>query len=161
MEGSKTAFEARASLIDRLVDLNPRSEGEARPLRTLSRKGLRDSIRRDLEWLLNSRTSLPAHLLDKQEELTIIDYGIPDFGSYSPANTDDQELLANRINRSISAFEPRLQDISVTVDHGMADEKTLRVTINAVLIFESVREPVSFQTILQRQTGIWEVHESE
>ena len=156
---SKPTSKARASLIDRLVDLRPRSQWEAQPLRTLSREELKESVRRDLEWLLNTRTSFPGYLIDKKD-LTVIDYGIPDFGFYSPANPDHRELLTKRITRSISAFEPRLQKVRVTADSEMPDEKTLRITIDAVLGVESFREPVSFQTVLQSQAGTLEVHES-
>jgi type VI secretion system protein ImpF len=149
---------ARASLIDRLVDLNPKSQWEEQPFRTLSREELRESVRRDLEWLLNTRTSFPGSPLDKKD-LTVIYYGIPDFGSYSPANPDHQELLAKRITRSISAFEPRLKNVRVIVEPEMPNEKTLRIHIDAVLVVESLREPVSFQTVLQGQTGTLEIHE--
>lgn len=155
---SKTPFTARASLIDRLVDFRPKSPWEAPPLRTLTREELKESVRRDLGWLLNTRTSIPAHLLDERE-LTVIDYGIPDFGSYSPANSDDRGLLAKRITRSIRAFEPRLQEVKVTVAPQMVNEKTLRVNLDAVLVVEPVKEPISFQTVFQRETGTWEVHE--
>jgi len=128
-------------------------------LRSLSRDELLASVRRDLVWLLNTRTSIPGDLFDKRD-LTVLDYGIPDFGSYSPANVDHQEILARRITRAVSAFEPRLQEVEVTVEHEMPDEKSLTIKMDAFLVIESVREPVSFQTVFQRQTGIWEVHES-
>jgi type VI secretion system protein ImpF len=154
----KNPFKPRASLIDKLVDLDPRSYGEVRPFRTLSREELKESVRRDLTWLLNTRTSLPAHLLDERE-LTVIDYGIPDFGSYYSANVEDQALLAKRIALSISAFEPRLRNVSVTVEPEVVNEKTLRVIIDAVLVVETVRESISFQTVFQGNIGTWELHE--
>jgi type VI secretion system protein ImpF len=159
MVEAKSSFFARASLIDRLVDRNPRSQWEAQPLRTLTREELKESVRRDLEWLLNTRTPLPGLLLDKKE-LTVIDYGIPDFGSYSPTNPDHQKLLAQRITRSISVFEPRLQKVNVTVEPEMPDEKTLTIHLDAVLVVESLSEPVSFRTVLQGQAGRVEIHES-
>jgi type VI secretion system protein ImpF len=155
----RPSFIARASLIDRLVDRDPGSRWEAPPYRTLSRGELKESVRRDLEWLLNTRTSLPGSLLD-DKELTVIDYGIPDFGHYSPANPNHQRILAQRIRRSISAFEPRLQEVQVTVEPEMPDEKTLVIRIDAALIVEPFREPVSFQTVLQSQTGRLEIHET-
>ena len=117
-----------------------------------------DSVRRDLEWLLNSRTSHPAHLWDTQD-LTVSGYGIPDFGSYSPECEKDRALLVRRIRRSITVFEPRLQNIRVTVEPQMVDEKTIQVNIEAVLVVESIREPVWFQTILESRTSRWEVYE--
>ena len=158
MVALKTDFIARASLIDRLVDLDPRSYGEARPLRSLNRDQLKESIRRNLGWLLNTRTSFPADLIDKRD-LTVIDYGIPDFNHYSPQDPADQTLLARRITRSISSFEPRLQKVKVIVEPEMENEKSLRIRIDAVMSVESVTEPVSFQTVFQSKTGTWELHE--
>ena len=159
MAKPNAAVMARASLIDRLVDQNPGSQWETPPFRTLSREELKESVRRDLTWLLNTRTSLPGSILD-DKELTVIDYGIPDFGIYSPADPNHQKLLAKRIKRSISSFEPRLQKVQVTVEPGMPDEKSLTLHIDAVLVVEPFREPVSFQTVLQGQAGRLEIHET-
>jgi len=155
----KSRVTARATLIDRLVDHNPRSRREAPPFRTLTSEELKDSVRRDLEWLLNTRTSMPGSVFDSKE-LTVIDYGIPDFGHYSPANANHQRLLASRIERSISAFEPRLQNVEVTAESEMPDEKTLIIWIKAELVMESFREPVSFQTVLQSQNGRLHIYET-
>ncbi len=160
MNGSKNTFMARASLIDRLVDRDLKTNKEARPLRTISKKELKESVRRELGWLLNTRTPIPAHEYDKRD-LTVIDYGIPDFGSYSPANEEDQLFLAKRITRAISAFEPRLQDVKVTVAPEMENERTLRLSIEAVLVSDVLREPVSFLTVLQDRTGLLEILENE
>ncbi len=160
MPGPKNTFMARASLIDRLVDNDPKTRKEARPLRTLSKEELKESVRRELGWLLNTRTSIPAHEYDDRD-LTVIDYGMPDFGSYSPAHVADQIILGKRIARTISAFEPRLQDVKVTVEPEMANERTLRVIIDAVLVSDMLREPVSFLTVLQDGAGLLEVLENE
>jgi type VI secretion system protein ImpF len=155
---SKPVFYARASLVDRLVDLRPRAKAEERPLRTLSREGYRESLRRNLSWILNTRTSIPADVFER-EELTVLEYGIPDFGGYSPENSEHQELMARRISKALRAYEPRLQDVEVRIRHGMPDEKALIVDIEGVLVGESSSEPVSFQTVFQKDSGIWEVHE--
>ncbi|MCP4352117.1 MAG: type VI secretion system baseplate subunit TssE [Desulfobacterales bacterium] len=155
---NKPIFQARASLIDRLTDLHPESKQEIQPLRTLNRRNLKASLRRDLSWLFNTRTPVPASVFD-DKELTVLDYGIPDFGSYSPASHEDQGLLAKRITRAISAFEPRLRHVQIDIRPG-SNEKTLYMTINALMVVESVREPVSFQTVFQKQTNEWDVHDS-
>jgi type VI secretion system protein ImpF len=147
---------ARASLIDRLTDTSPSVSWEERPLRTLSGKSLRDSVARDLIWLLNTRTALSASVYH-QKPLTVTDYGIPDFGRSSPANPDDREVLARTITKAISAFEPRLRNPRVFVKPEMRDEKTLSVTIEGVMTVGSVRMPVSFQTIFQKNAGTWKL----
>ncbi len=156
---NKPIFQARASLIDRLTDLRPESKQEIQPLRTLNRRNLKASLRRDLSWLLNTRTPVPASVFD-DKGLTVLDYGIPDFGSYTPANQEDQKLLAKRITKAISAFEPRLRHVKIDVHSRRPDEKTLHITINALMVVESVREPVSFQTVFQKQTNEWNVNGS-
>jgi type VI secretion system protein ImpF len=160
MVGPKNTFMARASLIDRLVDNDPKTNKEPRPLRTISKEELKESVRRELGWLLNTRTSISTREFDARD-LTVIDYGMPDFGSYSPAHVEDQMLLAKRIARAISAFESRLQDVKVTVELEMANERTLRVSIDAVLVSDMLREPVSFLTVLQAGAGLLEVLENE
>lgn len=159
MEKMENLFQARVPFIDRLVDINPGEIQESRPFRSMDRHKLKQAVHRDLTWLLNTRTPLPASIFD-EKELTVIDYGIPDFGSYSPANAEHLALLAKRITRAISAFEPRLQNVHVIVEPEMADEKTLNLIIDAMLIADSVREPVSFMTVLQSKKGTMELRDN-
>jgi len=155
-------MKSRASLIDRLVDEHPETEREAIPLRTLNKDQLRASIRRDLEWLLNTRTPIPASQFDRKE-LTVLDYGVPDFSSYTTTSATDQQRLARRLKRAISAFEPRLQDIRINVNPVIVNEKTLRVVIEvvirAVVAVDTMREAVSFSTVLHAKSGTGRVYE--
>ena len=149
---SKTIFNARASLVDRLVDENPKLSRERRPLRTLNRKRLRESVRRDLTWLLNTRTSLPGARYDKTD-LTVIDYGMPDFGAYYTDNEEDHQRLVQRLLRAISVFEPRLQNVKVAVELMRINEKALRVVLDAMLVIDNVKTPVSFLAVLKGETA--------
>ncbi len=155
---SRSPFRARASLIDRLIDPLPQVTREVRPLRTLTRKQLKEAIRRDLSWLLNTRVARGARFFDRTE-LTVIDYGIPDFGTYHTLNETDQKVLLQRLIRAISAFEPRLRNVRVGVEPQTVNERTVRFVLDAVIVVESVRTPVSFMTVLQDKTGQVEVHE--
>jgi len=151
---------ARALLFERLTDLDPRSQEEPEPLRILNRVALRESVRRELGRLLNTRCSIPTHLLGQQER-TVIDYGIPDFSSFSPQSSNDQKLLAAIIGQTISAFEPRLRQVEVTVEGFLSSERALLVRIDAVLVVESISEQVSFPVIINNKTGTVQVHESQ
>ena len=111
----KIPFRARASLLDRLVDYQPRVGREARPLRTLDKMELMDSIARNVSWIFNTRTSISHEEYDRRE-LTVLDFGIPDFGAISPANRDDRALVAKRLKKAVAAFEPRLKDVVVFVE---------------------------------------------
>ena len=151
------SFKIRASLLDRLIDEAPRERRELRPLRTMDRPDIRAAIYRDLGWLLNTRTPLSAEEFDNRE-LTVIDYGVPDFGKGTPASVKDQKLRAARTERAIRAFEPRLQDVKVSIAMEMDSERSLRMIIEAVMVADDVRAPVSFMTIYDSETGKMEIN---
>ena len=135
-------------LLDRLIDEEPNLRRESPPLRTLDRRGLRESVRRELEKLFNSRISSRAHEVESSA-LTVIDYGIPDFAPLGPENPDDAEALAGRLQRVVEAFEPRLQEVTVRVDVQRGGDRGLAATVAGVLVVDEVREPVSFPALLR------------
>ncbi len=143
----------RAPLFDRLVDLDPRSPGEPRPLRTLDRAGLRESVRRELERLLNTRSSLPVDRLEERPDLTVLEYGIPDFSAFSAGRPEDQQRMARILARAIAAFEPRLHEVRAVFEELYDSGRAAAWRFDAVLIFDEVREPVSFPTLLTVQSG--------
>ena len=140
---------ARVLLFDRLVDMEPQSKKEVRPLTTLDKQGLKTSIRRELGRLLNTRCPIP---LAPQEERTVINYGIPDFSSLSPNSSDHRTLLESWVRNAIEAFEPRLLDVRVIVEPPARAELTLVVRIDARLQLETIREPVAFSVVMKRDT---------
>jgi type VI secretion system protein ImpF len=146
-------IEVRTPLFDRLVDRDPTLRRELRPMRTLERGGLKESVRREMELLLNTRTSLPASRLSLRDR-SVIDYGIPDCSMFSPRSFEDRARLAEIIRRAIAAYEPRLAGVRVAVDVAAGDELAMAVRIEAMLITGSVPEPVSFDTVLQTGEGV-------
>lgn len=147
----------RTPLFDRLVDRDPGLRRELRPLRTLDRRGLRESVRRELERLFNTRCPVPAHRLAGRPR-TVLDYGIPDLSGFSPRSHEDRERLAAILRRAVEAYEPRLADVRVQLEADPHDELALAGRIQAVLVVGSVPEPVSFLTVLQLKEGEVEVH---
>ena len=91
----------------------------------------------------------------------MIDYGVPDVSLFFPRNHADQERLAAILSRAITAFEPRLQQVRVTVEEVTANERALWVSIDAGLVVESVTAPVSFQVLIQSQSGASEDHKRD
>ena len=152
-------IEVRMPLFDRLVDHDPRLRHELRPTRTLDRRGLRESVRRELEQLFNTRCPFPAHRLPIRER-SVIDYGVPDFSVFSPRSYDDRVRLAELLRRTIEAFEPRLIDVQVTLEPHPGNDLSLLGVIEAKLLTDMVAEPVSFETSLDMKEGKVEVHAS-
>lgn len=146
----QTPTDVRAPLLDRLVDEDPRRASETVPKRALTRRQYRDCVRRDLVWLLNTRTTTPARFAGPSSgggELTVLDYGIPDFGDLFTANRRDWSRLARSIERALRAFEPRLADPAVEVEEQAGDIRRLAVVITATLIAEKDREPFAFPLV--------------
>ncbi len=144
-------------LFDRLVDRDPRLRHEMRPMRTLDRRGLRESVRRELEQLFNTRCPIPAHRLPIRER-SVIDYGVPDFSVFSPRSYDDRVRLAELLRRTIEAFEPRLIEVQVSLEPHPGNDLSLLGLIEAKLLTDMVAEPVSFETSLDIKEGKIEVH---
>lgn len=149
-------IEVRMPLFDRLVDRDPRLRHELRPSRTLDRRGLRESVRRELEQLFNTRCPFPAHRLPIRER-SVIDYGIPDFSVFSPRSYDDRVRLAELLRRAIEAFEPRLIDVQVSLEPSPGNDLSLLGLIEAKLLTDLVAEPVSFETSVDLKEGKVEV----
>jgi type VI secretion system protein ImpF len=134
---------APAPLFDRLVDEAPERPVEARPFRTLTRAELEQSVRRELELLLNTRLlHAPEALMGTRR--SILDYGIPDPGRFAPGDHEARDALARTIEAAVRAFEPRLERVRASVAPP-ADGARPTAIIEASLRVGRVREPVSFQ----------------
>jgi type VI secretion system protein ImpF len=104
------------SLLDRLTDLEPHVRHESRERRVISARALRDSVQRDIGWLLNAsglgEDSDAANL--PHVATSVLNYGLPDL-----AGRDVAALTAGTLERMIRdalwAFEPRLARESVRV----------------------------------------------
>jgi len=128
--------------------MEPQSQKEVRPLTTLDKAGLKQSIRREMGRLLNTRCPIP--LAPPGQERTVINYGIPDFSSLSPNNNDHRLKLETWIRDAIVSYEPRLVDVRVMVEPPSRGELTLIARIEAKLQLETIREPVAFSVVMKR-----------
>lgn len=150
---------ARALLFERLVDNEHESQEEARPLRIHDVDTLRESVKREVARLLNTRRPHPETVGD-HDELTVVDYGIPDFSHLNGASSTDRLRLAVILARAISAFEPRLAQVEVSLDPVPGKPARLAGRINAMLEVGSVKEPVSFPLTVGIEAGDTTILES-
>ena len=150
---------ARVPLFDRL-DLDPEIDDEQRPFRILTQGQLKASIRRELGRLLNTRCALSLDQVG-EEERSVINYGIPDFSSLSAQNADDQILIGRIVGQTVTAFEPRLQNVAVEVRPVPNSEAELYLFIDAMMVVDQFNEPVYFPVVLNNKNGAAEIHDSE
>lgn len=138
------------SLVDRLIDYEPKSSQEAPKSRSNSLKELKQSVQRDLEWLLNTRAYF-GNIDERLEEVSksVAVYGLPDFTGVSAKNHLEQTRMTKAIETAIKNFEPRFLDLRVTLEPISTTDKSLRFRIEANLNMEPTPEPVVFDTVLQ------------
>ena len=102
-------------------------------------EGVEASVARELLRLTNSRSRVT--LSDFQDAaLTVLDYGIPDYSARSAQSEQDRSLISDAIARAITAFEPRLAEVSVSLVAGSFGKSIARYHISANLrIAQTVR----------------------
>jgi type VI secretion system protein ImpF len=142
------------SVLDRLIDYEPEVTREPMASRSKSLRQMKDSVKRDLEQLLNTRQSgdwLPADLKELNSSLAA--YGLPDFTSVSIKSPSEQHRLGRALEVAIQTFEPRLEDVNVTILPLGDLQRSLHFRIDARLRIEPAPEPVTFDAMLQLSSG--------
>jgi type VI secretion system protein ImpF len=142
------------SVLDRLLDYEPEKTRESLSSRAKSLRELKQCVKRDLEWLLNTRqcnTELPPDL--KEVNASVIAYGLPDFTTIGIKSAPDQHRLRRTIEGAISIFEPRLQEVRVTIEPVQDGERVVHFRIDARLKVEPAPEPITFDTIMRPGGG--------
>ncbi|MFV5213861.1 type VI secretion system baseplate subunit TssE [Azonexus caeni] len=135
------------SLFDKLFDDRP----VAAARRRLSIEQLKDTVARDLESLLNTRS-----LIDEAQgadfplsSRSVAAFGMGDFAGLSLASVYDRKRICSAIEQAISAHEPRLRDVRVTLELHRKTINALYFSITAVLQVKPAQEPVAFDALLQ------------
>jgi len=125
----------KPSLLDRLIDVSLQgsaAESWYTPQRII------DSIRRDLENLLNTRRSSQG-LCDGYREVadSLITYGVPDAASLHVITARQRIELARELETTIARFEPRLKRVKVSiVEPATRKDRVLHLQIQATLNVE-------------------------
>jgi type VI secretion system protein ImpF len=156
------------SVLDRLLDDEPHQQVEAERSRAQLMRELKQSVRRDLENLLNTRICLypiPSEFPEywKNLENSLINYGIPDLGGLMMGSRSERESLRKQIEFSIRHFETRFKQVQVFLvdDRGDNRDRTVRFRIDGMLHAEPTPEPVVFDSQLQPSSGDFTVKASQ
>lgn len=111
--------------------------------RALDAEQLRESVRREMGRLLNTRAVVPA-AERAGRVLTTMDYGVPDTADPSVCDVAAQRDLARQVEEAVTAFEPRLRQVRATVEVPAEGRRRLVVRVEAVLAAGGVVEPFTF-----------------
>jgi type VI secretion system protein ImpF len=137
-------------LLERLIDEAPDRERDAPMAAAEAMRHLRQSVRKELEALLNARRrwrSPPTEFA--RLPASPLGYGIPDFAAGVFNNQGERDRLRLEIEATIRRFEPRFLSVRVHLaDDDQRLDASLRLRIEAVLHAEPAPEQVTFDSIV-------------
>jgi len=148
----------QASLLDRLIDREPKVRAEAISSQAQSLRELKTSIRRDLEYLLNSRRP-PVEIPEGSRELqhSVFYFGLPDISGMAVTSSKDQKVMMSMIERVVADYEPRLTNVVVSLSPVAGRARVLKFQIEALLMIEPAPERIAFDTTLELTSGQYSV----
>ncbi|MFB3813503.1 MAG: type VI secretion system baseplate subunit TssE [Terriglobales bacterium] len=146
------------SLLDRLTDEEPKTPADPPMTRAQSFRQFKAALRRDLEWLLNTRqTPFAAGKEFRELSNSLYNYGLPDLSAISAQSVYDRKRLVQSLQATVETFEPRLADVRVTMESMPANTRMLRFRIEGLARIDPAPEQVSFDTVLELTSGEYEV----
>jgi type VI secretion system protein ImpF len=134
----------RPGLLDRLLGAHPHGN-------CLSQEQLKESVARDLEILLNTRTALPQQQLQAYPECaaSVFNFGLADFAGLSHSGSEDRQRICSSVRLAVERHEPRLSSVQVTLAERKGAVNRIDIVITGVLRGQGAQEAVSFSAALQ------------
>ncbi|HLD64940.1 MAG TPA: type VI secretion system baseplate subunit TssE [Pseudomonas sp.] len=142
-------------LFDRLAAEDDADTGAPTPGASggmLDRDALADSVRAELLRLFNTRRATRPY----SSQLSIIDYGLPDWSALHGARAEDRRQLARGIRDAVLCFEPRLQVQDVEVLPVPGQQHAVRIRLVGGLRGAARQWPVAF--VIDMAAEGYEVH---
>ena len=152
----------RPSILDRLFDNDLDNNVEVDPDQHQKLKDLRNSVRRDLENLLNTRFRM-IEPPDEYNELkkSLLNYGLPDLATVNISDNEKRKKFIRHLESILIEFEPRFKTVKVTyMENTDSLDRTLRFRIDATLYADPSPEIVVFDSILEPVTRNVNVEET-
>ncbi len=149
------------ALIDRLLDDYPnRKAPEPIEERIISRKELRNSILRDLSWLLNTNSPLNTIDHDRYSQVgnSVLNFGVPPF-SGTLVSKADLSSLEQKIRQAVINFEPRIIPSTLSVrsfepEDPMAHHNQLVFEIRAEMWAQPFPIELILRTSMDMESGL-------
>ncbi len=141
------------SLLDKLFDDEPHAPLPT-AMRQLTLEELKSTVARDIEALLNTRIVIDEAQLSGLPECkrSLLTYGLNDFAGLSLASYYDRNYICQSLTKAIERHEPRLRNVTVSLEVSERNTNALCFGITAMLLVGPAREPVSFDALLQPST---------
>ena len=143
------------SLLDRLCDDEPgrKTEGPAR--RSMTMRQLRQSVLRDLAWLLN--TTHLGSVVDIEEwpmvAASVLNFGIPELTGVT-ASSLDPVVLERQVREAVMRFEPRILPPTVRVRAVTTPDAEQRNVLFFEITGELWAQPANERLMLMTQVDL-------
>lgn len=143
------------SVLERLIDREPGQAADPPITRAQSVRQLKGALRRDLEWVLNTRRTPEAAGQDSPEtEHSLFNFGLPDVTSLGWDSDQDRNRLVRMIHETVAQFEPRIRRLNVVaLESSEHARHVLRFQIEGWLDMDPAPERITFDTVLQLSSG--------
>jgi type VI secretion system protein ImpF len=146
------------SVLDRLIDRDPKNRSEIPYSRAQSLREMKLALKRDLEWLLNTRKTIdPSPDSARETVHSVYHYGFEDISSKAVLSSRDQSELVREMESVIAIFEPRLKRARVRIEREEGNYRSLKFVIEGLLCMDPAPEPVRFDTVLELGKGEYEI----
>jgi len=147
------------SLLDRLTDDQPEARTEPRERRVLSLAQLREAVKRDLAWLLNTTALSSVEDLSPYPNVarSTLNYGIPDLTGKALSGVD-LNALKQLMRQAILQYEPRILRgtlrIEIAADKSAMSHNAVRFDIEG----ELWAEPAPLRVLLRSEFDLESGH---
>ncbi len=137
-------------LLDRLLDDDPNENVESAKAHHLLIHQMKESVRRDLEELFNTRQCCiapPKRYSHIQNGLH--NYGLPDAATLNLSSQKARTEFCRTVEATIKRFEPRIRTVTVRTQSGFdPEDPSIRFRVEATLHALSAEEVIVFDSAL-------------
>ncbi len=158
MARSKSEIPVTQSLLDRLrleVE-HPFTHEISKQLpstRSASVQLYKNGVKRDVEWLLNSRRGYDPEVEDYPLTANSVStYGLQDISELGQGS-DRTERVLEGVRQTLKIHEPRIRDARVTLVREDVLKRSVRFHVEGMLWLENSEEMISFDTLLDVTSG--------
>lgn len=159
MAGQRGNEILRPSVLDRLMKRDEH-RSESMYFEGIGLRELKESVARDLAWLLNTQMWLPPEVADidglEETRNSILSYGIPDLSTFSWTNPQDCRRVAAIVEKAVRTFEPRLLARTVRCEIVPTEDISdfsVSLRIEAMLYVDPIKEHVAFDSVADISGG--------
>jgi type VI secretion system protein ImpF len=146
------------ALFDRLIE----DDTSARESSRGTLEELKNSIARDLEALLNTRTALSEEMLADYPEVaaSVANYGLVDFAGMCISSDTDQKRICAGVELAVARHEPRLHAVTAALRVRASGINRIDFVISAQFKSSGSEERVRFDAVLEQSSQQYSIRHS-